>query len=605
LSTPGTASLVSRFELYLERMFRDIKISNKEPTLLAPSTSASYESVRSRGGAAATIFFQSEFPLNRPYTQWSVSDLYFKSNVKRDQDLLSMIEFRPGVIKEIRGKYNYSSFKDLLFTGKSVRHNLSSKIFEDLGLEPNHQEDLIDFVHKKAKVHAIREPLKVRLITKGNTYKYWISRWFQKQIWRLLRNWKQFTLIGQPVSAEIITDILDKSRKEFELYISGDYKSATDNLKIQYTRVCFEKLLSLYSLDEEYKQILREVLYEHTLEYPLEDPELSSFEQQRGQLMGSTLSFPILCLVNFLVYWISLEEYSKEAYEPSELPVLVNGDDVLFKSNTVHYQVWKEIAKEVGFELSVGKNYISSSFMMINSMGFTSNMVEIPWFNVGLLTGQSKLGKIDDITPIWDYYNFVLWGAKNKLRAHRRFFHYHKKWISSLTFKGLFNVFFDHKLSGLGFTHYEEIPLKTTRLQRNFAEFLYNYQRQDFSSADPALKGTIVLFPKVKTNSIDTSLYHFGNYRVVPKYHVCSRLECEPRKYELSGDYLHGNILIDTPQGDDRGMDVRFPKDLFRSFKHSISKGKVSTKYLSFPYKIIEQLSSYMGFWELNHPKRW
>jgi hypothetical protein len=546
--------------------------------------------------------------MDKPFSQWSLEDLYFFSTCDKESELLRMIEFRPADVREIRGKYNYNSFKDLLFQGRVLRNNSSYiDLCKDLGLDLDLNQDLVDFVSRKAKVSPVREPLKVRLITKGNTYKYWISRWFQKKLWSLLRNWKQFTLIGEPVSETLISDILEKSREEFDFYVSGDYSAATDNLKIEYTKLCFEKILTLFHIDEEYKNILREVLYEHTIVYPSEDPELSSFEQKRGQLMGSTLSFPILCLVNLIVYWISLEDYSGHLYEPADLPVLVNGDDILFKSCDEHYNLWKTYAKEVGFELSIGKNYTHKDFLMINSMGFRGNLNKlqrIPWLNVGLLTGQSKLGKIDDITPIWDYYNFVLWGAQNKQRIHKRFLHYHSKWVKALTFNGYFNIFFDRRLGGLGFDHYDEIPLITTRSQRSFGGYLYSYQKQDFQGTDPNIKGVNVLMPKRKLETPDLSIYHFGRYKVVPMYHVCSRLESEPRKYELSGDFLHGNIFISTPQGEDRGLILKFPRDLYKSWRNSIVKPADPKKLLKFPYKVIELLSYEMGFWELNHPKR-
>jgi hypothetical protein len=74
--------------------------------------------------------------------------------------------------------------------------------------------------------------------------------------------------------------------------------------------------------------------------------------------MGSILSFPILCVVNLLCYWRAVERYWGKQVSLRKLQVLINGDDILFRANARLYAIWQEEIKEVGFELSVGKNYI-------------------------------------------------------------------------------------------------------------------------------------------------------------------------------------------------------------------------------------------------------
>ena len=130
--------------------------------------------------------------------------------------------------------------------------------------------------------------------------------------------------------------------------MSGDYSAATDNLKIDYTKCAFEAFLDVIGKDSDESEILRQVLYEHEVHYGPQmikfneelrklDPSLTSldpFKQQNGQLMGSVLSFPILNVCNFVAYWISLERYMGVTYkDPWKLPVLTNGDDILFRTN--------------------------------------------------------------------------------------------------------------------------------------------------------------------------------------------------------------------------------------------------------------------------------
>jgi hypothetical protein len=88
---------------------------------------------------------------------------------------------------------------------------------------------------------------------------------------------------------------------------------------------------------------------------------------KNGQLMGSILSFPVLCAINLASYWCALEEYTGCTYKKEELPCLINGDDILFKSNDAFYTVWQKWITKAGFTLSVGKNYISPHFITVNS----------------------------------------------------------------------------------------------------------------------------------------------------------------------------------------------------------------------------------------------
>lgn len=49
------------------------------------------------------------------------------------------------------------------------------------------------------------------------------------------------------------------------------------------------------------------------------------------------------------------------------LPVIINGDDIAFMANAPFYEIWKTKVAELGFELSVGKNYCHPEFLTINS----------------------------------------------------------------------------------------------------------------------------------------------------------------------------------------------------------------------------------------------
>lgn len=156
----------------------------------------------------------------------------------------------------------------------------------------------------------------------------------------------------------------DATRKRFsdfrrvpgELFYSGDYESATDNLN---TKV------------QEF--ILREVL-SHCRSVPqgVVDLAVSSLhmklkhgsrvvEQRRGQLMGNLLSFPLLCLVNFLAFKYAV---------PRKVPLKINGDDIVFRATREEGERWVSLVGKSGLVLSKGKTMIDPRFFSLNSRFF-------------------------------------------------------------------------------------------------------------------------------------------------------------------------------------------------------------------------------------------
>jgi len=235
------------------------------------------------------------------------------------------------------------------------------------------------------EVCEVLEPLKVRLISKGNPYTYYYSKFFQKDLWKYMSNFSCFRLTGRPLKVSDfhslergsgvcypLSDIEECIMDEAQYgYVSGDYKGATDSLNIQVTKTIFECFLARTNMPEDAKDILRSVLYEQYLTYGRDTQVVGSGLQLNGQLMGSPLSFPILCWSNLIAYIISYENYfdnllvmgdsefqlNTEQILSLRKGVLVNGDDILFRSSLEHYEFWKQAVKSFGFELSIGKNY--------------------------------------------------------------------------------------------------------------------------------------------------------------------------------------------------------------------------------------------------------
>lgn len=470
------------FGSYLGRFWKGFKPGC--PKLFEASPSASYEYKRSQGGQREFIrrhFEESEeepgqtvFTNTQSVSEWleEVRTNFPELNLSKDDqdipldwserdydrlysddDLIELIETKPGEIESFRGAVPVRNYGDYLYTIWDEYQ--SGRLGSDV------------------MVSAVIEPLKIRLVTKGESFKYYMSKWYQKAMWGFLQKYPQFSLTGTPLSEFHIMELLERELKcgldNFDMWVSGDYSAATDNIKLPYTKAAFEASLRRAKISPREKILLREVLYEQQLNYPQytmrryakDGDDLSTVLQADGQLMGSPLSFPILCTVNLIGYWMTLESYTGRTFDLKDLPVLVNGDDILFRCNAEFYKLWKQNVKELGFELSVGKNYVHPRYFTINSqlMRYDGKVHTLPFFNIGLLTGQSKLvaraGEAQ--LPIWDYYNLVMEGSNNRARAHGRFMHYHRDTISDMTNKGEQNLFIHPLMGGLGFKLYPEV----------------------------------------------------------------------------------------------------------------------------------------------------
>jgi hypothetical protein len=203
------------------------------------------------------------------------------------------------------------------------------------------------------RTHAIAEPLKVRMITKGNP-ETWILKPVQKAMFESMKKFDCFRLTsGQTIDLSILN-----LRKAFLL--SGDYEASTDNLHLDIMSNAVE-ILCEYITDPVIQRYLKWEGGAHLLTYPKESGLQDCF-QTNGQLMGSLLSFPILCIANATT--IGLAQRCESLHD---VKALINGDDILFCENSRTIKSWKKISASMGLKPSIGKNYTSASFGSINS----------------------------------------------------------------------------------------------------------------------------------------------------------------------------------------------------------------------------------------------
>jgi hypothetical protein len=241
-----------------------------------------------------------------------------------------------------------------------------------------------------ATVVECLEPLKCRLITKGNAMPYAAAMPFQKDMRaHLYESHFAFRLIGEPLTEQLLHELLAKERRagifaedirkgKVIKWNSGDFSAATDGISQEINSLALEEYInSCADITEDEKTILRAVLGNHLLNYvephevyhPYKERE--PFMMKNGQLMGCPISFPILCAINLAAYWLALEEHTGRKFDIEELPVLINGDDILFRATDELAAKWLTWITRAGFSLSKGKNYLAKDFLTVNSVCYS------------------------------------------------------------------------------------------------------------------------------------------------------------------------------------------------------------------------------------------
>lgn len=240
------------------------------------------------------------------------------------------------------------------------------------------------------KAQALAEPLKVRMITVAEADTK-VLQPFQSALWRYLCTKPQFCLTNGVKELEdfegetlpwiyriekVIQRIRDRSNLVDEpLWLSGDYTAATDNFPMWVTEALIEGILESIS-HEPTRRWVRWEISSHEMRYP----KGVVGQQTSGQLMGSLLSFPLLCFLNDFVM-------KESGFSP--LSYLINGDDVVACDEVSLIENWKELAPRVGLSLSVGKNFIDPDFCTVNSQLFYRGEV----LHTGKVSCQHRIGQ--------------------------------------------------------------------------------------------------------------------------------------------------------------------------------------------------------------------
>lgn len=257
----------------------------------------------------------------------------------------------------------------------------------------------------RAKISGILEPLKTRIVSAGEAELYFSLKNFQTTLHGILRKYPLFRLIGRPQSPTDLSDIVPDLRNfQDPRWFSGDYKGSTDALSGIVGRAIMNEITT--DLPPHIARMALKALSTHVISYPKFDltPEqyvqllrdspgcLKDCEVEKewvrgeivgvtvkirpavmksGQLMGSIVSFPILCLANALVLDRFQTNKRPLSFEEFLRSGLINGDDLLCViDGHEEFEDFRSVASSVGFELSPGKCYEHPKYANINSASY-------------------------------------------------------------------------------------------------------------------------------------------------------------------------------------------------------------------------------------------
>lgn len=190
-------------------------------------------------------------------------------------------------------------------------------------------------------------------------------------------------------------------RKHGEIFVSGDYEAATDNVPLE----VYEKIIT--SLRRTSCWIPNSVWdyasdsIPHQIRYAG-----GSLEQRRGQLMGSFLSFPVLCILNYLVF---------KYHVPRNVPVKINGDDIVFRATEEESVRWMEGVKNCGLVLSRGKTLLHPRVFTLNSKIFRAKDKRVE--SLPFIRSKPIYAGIEELHPDvirGRYESFLVGGSKDR-----------------------------------------------------------------------------------------------------------------------------------------------------------------------------------------------
>nr|UYL95462.1 MAG: RNA-dependent RNA polymerase [Dali Botou tick virus 1] len=167
-------------------------------------------------------------------------------------------------------------------------------------------------------------------------------------------------------------DVAEIERSGEGDFISGDFSSATDNIKRAYVDAVVDVLLEKAEyIDSDEREALRNFGRVIDVE--------TGEEWAKGQPMGSLMSFPILCIWNRALFEMTLAEETKRLRIPygraSKIMAKINGDDIAFREISKDGQMmekWRRNCLKAGVIVNEQKTGKSPNIVELNSKTYVN-----------------------------------------------------------------------------------------------------------------------------------------------------------------------------------------------------------------------------------------
>lgn len=381
--TPSSSSVLNLqfedVEKQVRRRVREMKFpqwSEEMPTLI-PSTHAHFEWHRGDGGAAAFVASEQPHPtaiLRRLEITLGDVSLTRDEIISRalshdhpDGPYLRRCGFLP-YDEEIRNTSRLMHWFDEAVERWLARDVCQHVTPRSMEWRDEHLAGRDRTLLLPAKIVALAEPLKIRIITTGPESDYYWAAYLQKFLHGHARKCPIFKLIGDPLTLADINVTFRKPIGPDEFYVSGDYKAATNLISGKLSEACADEIAIQSGMPHHIRQLFKATLTGHMVHIS----ERQRNVQANGQLMGSPSSFPVLCIINAALTLYALELNQAKLIDMTGSPILINGDDVVFPTNTKGYEIWKKVTALGGLVFSQGKNFTSRDFLIINSCLFNA-----------------------------------------------------------------------------------------------------------------------------------------------------------------------------------------------------------------------------------------
>lgn len=328
---------------------------------------------------------------------------------------------------------------------------------------------------------GITEPLKTRTITTGEAVAYYLGKPVQQMWVQMLKpfdfvlpngthgRFDMFAASQGPVTAEILKNTVYNPRApllEDNLILSADYTGATNNLywKLSYkiTRalcelwgfsptVTLECIRMLIGHQIHYHRNVIKKVFDKNLNEMIYKAVSDDFvvRQENGQLMGSILSFIVLCLANYVLvrYAYELDQLDQPdlTRKPPKvplhsLPFTINGDDMAIRCRQRFLALWEEISGYGGMCASPGKTLAMYRCLTLNSIMFEwkgGQFVRVPFldcksartFKIPTNIAHTKMHDVDFDTLEEMAIKFYEAAGCRKLQYAPYFLHQIQSWI--------------------------------------------------------------------------------------------------------------------------------------------------------------------------------